>query len=91
MIIRNMLVARQRVADQDRVRLVDVERAIGLVGNLKRRQRDAAIEHQRMIRPKTHNEARRILGLRIGDGVESGGHDGVWCSGRFVLITERLC
>jgi hypothetical protein len=91
MIVRNMLIAGQRMADQQRVGFIGVERAIGLIRNLERRQRDAAIEHQRLVRPKTHKEARRVLGLGIGNRIRRGGHGGVWCSGRFVLIIERLC
>ena len=42
--IGDMLVERQRVADQDRIGALGVELAIGLVGDLERREIDAAIE-----------------------------------------------
>ena len=45
----DVLVAGQRMADQDRVRPVGVERAIGLVGDRERPEIDAAIEPQRRL------------------------------------------
>ena len=44
---REMLVAGQRVADQDGVRCVGVQDAIGLVRDLDRCQHPAAVERQR--------------------------------------------
>ena len=40
----DMLVAGQRMADQDRVAAVGVQRAIGFIGDVDRRQRAAAVE-----------------------------------------------
>ena len=45
----DMLVERQRMADQHGVGLVGVQLAIGLVGDLERREADAAIELERRI------------------------------------------
>ena len=59
----DMLVARQRVADQDGVRAFGVEFAIGLVGDLERRQRNAAIELQRLIGAERHHLRRRMIRL----------------------------
>ena len=42
-----ILIAGQRVADQDRVAALRVERAVGLIGDRERAEIDAAIEAQR--------------------------------------------
>ena len=42
----DMLVAGERVADQDRVAALGIERAVGLIGDLERRQIDAGVEAQ---------------------------------------------
>ena len=42
-----MLVAGQRVADQDRVAAIGGEGAVGFIGHLDRRQQHAAVEPQR--------------------------------------------
>jgi hypothetical protein len=55
-----MLVAGQRMADKHEVRLVGVERAVGLVGDGKRRELVPAVERQRIVEM-------RDLALRIGD------------------------
>ncbi len=47
-----MLVAGQRVADQNRVAARSIERAIGLVGDLEWAQFDAGIELEGIVRPK---------------------------------------
>ena len=54
-----VLIAGQRVADEDRVRPLGVERAIGLVGDRERPEIDAAIEPQRL--PQQQPMARPIL------------------------------
>ena len=66
-----MLVAGQRMADEDRVAALRVERAVGLVGDLERREVDAGIEPQRTVHPETHDQrmgyislARAIGGIR---------------------------
>ena len=44
-----ILVAGQRVADQDRVAALGVERAVGLIGDRERAEIDAAVEPQRLL------------------------------------------
>jgi hypothetical protein len=61
--VEDMLVARQRVADQDRVGPVGVELAIGLVGDLERCEIDAAIELQRLIGAKARDKRRWMIGF----------------------------
>ena len=46
MLARHVLIARQRMRDEDGVRLGGVELAIGLVGDAKRREQPVAIEPQ---------------------------------------------
>ena len=61
-----MLVAGQRVADQDRVRLPCIERAVGLVADLDLRKARAAVECQR---PRQHDvalQAEALIALRSG-------------------------
>ncbi len=72
--IGDVLVARQRVADQDRVGARLVQASIGLVGDLERRERLAGIELQRLVRTEADDEARRLvhLGDRCADA--RGGH-----------------
>ena len=53
---RDMLVAGQRMADQDGVAALGIEPAIGLVGDLERRQLDAGIELERLVGPEPHHE-----------------------------------
>ena len=45
----DVLVAGQRVADQDRVAALGVERAVGLIGDRERPEIDAAIEPHRRL------------------------------------------
>ena len=59
----DMLVAGQRVADQDGVGALGVERAVGLVGDLERREVDAGIELQRLVRAEAHDQRMRIVRL----------------------------
>ena len=54
----DMLVAGQRMADQDGVGAIGVELAIGLVGDLERREIDAAIELQRLIDAELRHQRR---------------------------------
>ena len=55
-----MLVAGQRMADEHQVRLVGVERAVGLIGDGEGREFLPAVERQRIVEM-------RDLALRIGD------------------------
>ena len=58
-----MLVAGQRMADQDGVGTVRIQFAIGLVGDLERRQIDAAIELQRLVDAELRDLRRRMIRL----------------------------
>ncbi len=60
------LVARQRMADQDGVRLLRVQLAIGLVGHPVRSEIDAAVEAQRPVGPQDRVAA---LGERLALGI----------------------
>ncbi len=59
----DVLVARQRVADENGVRPRSIERAVGLVSDLKRREIDTAIEMQRLVGAETHNLRGRMIRL----------------------------
>ena len=59
------LVAGQRVADQDGVRLVGIERAVGLVGHAIGAELDAAVEPQR---PLDAQDRVAALGERLAFG-----------------------
>ena len=61
--IGDMLIAGQRMADQDGVGAVGIEFAIGLIGDLERRQIDAAIELQRLVHAELRHQRRRMIGL----------------------------
>ena len=58
-----MLVAGQRVAYQNGVAALGVERAIGLIGDLERGKLDAGIEPQRLVGAELHDQRTRIVGL----------------------------
>ncbi len=45
----DVLVAGERMADQHRVAALGIERAVGLVGDLERREIDAGIEPERLV------------------------------------------
>ena len=60
----DVLVAGQGVADQDGVRALGVERAVGLIGDRDRGRGDAAIERQRL----RHIEAYALDAGRLRDG-----------------------
>ena len=55
-----MLVAGERMTDEHEVRLVGVERAVGLIGDGKGRERLPAVERKRIVKM-------RDLALGIGD------------------------
>ena len=61
--IGDMLIERQRVADQDGVGAIGVQFAIGLIGDLERREIDAAIELQRLIDAELRHRRGRMIGL----------------------------
>ena len=67
----DVLVAGQRMADQNGVGAVGVEFAIGLVGDLERGEIDAAIERQRLVRAEQRDLRTRMVRLLrplVGDG-----------------------
>ncbi len=57
----DVLIQRQRMADHDRVGAFGVELAVGLVGDLERRQIDAAIELQRLVHAELRQLRRRMV------------------------------
>ena len=57
----DVLVAGQRMADQDRVAALGVERAIGLVGDRERAEIDAAIEPQRLLAPELRRDGQASI------------------------------
>ena len=60
----DVLVAGQRVADQHRVGALGVERAVGLVGDLERRELDAGVELQRLVGAEArHQRIARLVRL----------------------------
>ena len=59
----DMLVAGQRMADQNGVGAVRIQFAIGLVGDLERRQIDAAIELQRLVHAELRELRTRMIRL----------------------------
>jgi len=63
MIVGDMLIAGQRVTDQDRVGAIGVEFAVGLIGDLKRRKVDAAVEPQRLVRAERSQQRGRMIRL----------------------------
>ncbi len=61
--IGDVLIERQRVADQDHVGAIGVQFAIGLIGDLERREIDAAIELQRLIDAELRHRRGWMIGL----------------------------
>ena len=68
----DVLVAGERVADQHRIAALGVERAVGLVGDLERREVDAGIEPQRLVRPEAHDRRMRLV--RLAHAVDRSKH-----------------
>ena len=67
-----MLVARQRVADQDRVALGVIESAVGLVGDAQWGELDPGVHRQRLVGAKTQHETVGRVGLaRAVDQIET--------------------
>ena len=68
-----MLIAGQRMADQNGVGALGIQFAVGLIGDLERREIDAAIEPQRLVGAKLRDlGARMIRLLRALLGVDRG-------------------
>jgi hypothetical protein len=69
MLVGEMLVRRQRMADEDGVGFLCVERAIGLVGDLEGLQIKAAGKFQRRVLGKADKLAARLMHLGIAHAV----------------------
>ena len=67
MLVDDVLIAGQRMADQNRIAAVGIERAVGLIGDLPRREIDAGVEPQRLARGKAHH--RRMRHIRFAGAV----------------------
>src|SRR5215472_9758746 len=61
--IGDMLIAGQRMTSQNGVGAIGIELAVGLVSDLERRQIDATIELQRLIRAKLRDMRTRMIRL----------------------------
>ena len=61
--IGDMLIEGQRVANQYGVGAIGVQFAIGLIGDLERREIDAAIELQRLVHAELRHRRGRMIGL----------------------------
>ncbi len=59
----DVLIAGQRMADQDGVGAIGIELAIGLIGDLERREIDAAIELQRLVDAELRHQRTRMVRL----------------------------
>ena len=60
-VVDDVLIAGQRVANQDGIAARGVERAVGLIGDLPRAEIDAGVEPQRIVRRKAHHRRMRIV------------------------------
>ncbi|MGY3470869.1 hypothetical protein ACVW0I_007740 [Bradyrhizobium sp. LM6.11] len=58
-----MLVAGQRMAEQNSVGAIGIEHAIGLIGDLERAEIDTAIEPQRLLRAELRDLRARMIHL----------------------------
>ena len=75
MVVDHVLVAGQRMADQDGVAALGIQRAVGLVGDLQWAEIDAGIEPQRLIHGKAHDQRMRIVRFARAVGeIERGAH-----------------
>ena len=63
MIIGDMLIAGQRMTDEDRVGFRGVERAVGLIGDRQGAQRAARVELERAVGAEMHDQAMRRIDL----------------------------
>ena len=59
----DVLVAGERMANQHRVAALGIERAVGLITDLKWSELDARIERKRLIRAETNDERMRTVGF----------------------------
>src|SRR6185437_1580889 len=63
MLVEDMLVAGQRMADENGIAARRIERAVSLIGDLERREIDAAIEPERRLGAKLRDLRCRVIGL----------------------------
>src|SRR5262249_47298627 len=60
-IVDDMLIAGQRMTDQNRIAARGIERAVGLIGDLQRRKINASVEPQRLVKAKAHDWRMRVI------------------------------
>ena len=60
-VVHRVLIAGERMANKHSIVALGVERAVGLVGDLQRREIDATVEPKRIIRRKAHQERMRMV------------------------------
>jgi hypothetical protein len=60
-IVDHVLIAGERVTDQDGVTALGIQRAVGLISNLQRPEIDAAIEPKRVTRRKADHQRMRLV------------------------------
>ena len=88
----DMLVAGQRMADQHGVGLRRVQRAVGLVGDLERRQQHAGVELQRPVGAEAQHRAGRLVGLvGVCSGARRGHRSILICAGSLQATKNRHC
>ena len=77
-VVDHVLIAGERVADENGIAALGVECAVGLVGDLQRGKIDAGIQAQRIVRAKAYDQRMRLIRFartvgKIDDG-RSVGH-----------------
>ena len=88
----DVLVGGQRMADQHGVGLGRVQRAVGLVGDLERRQQHAGVELERPLRAEAQHRAGRVVGLiAVCSGALSGHRSVLIQAGALQAIKNRRC
>ena len=60
-IVNGVLIAGKRMADQNRIAALGVERAVGLISDLQWAKLDAGIEAQRIAGRKAHDQRMRLI------------------------------
>src|SRR5262249_2683079 len=70
----DMLVSGEGVADQHRVAAVGIERAVGLVGDLEGVEFDPRIETERLVRPKGCDRRVRLIRLPLASDRDTARH-----------------
>ena len=82
----HMLIACQRVADQDGVGFGGIQLAVGLISDLQRSEIDPGVEPQRIAGGKTHDQRMRMVRLALaigaierGVGFDHSAFPASWC------------